>query len=109
MKKWSITYYSEKVFQSIQKLPKLLKARYIALTDKMEDVGPNLGMPHTKAMGDGLFEIRIKAGTNIARIFYCIQVKKEIVVLHSFIKKTQKTPPKELKTAMTRLREVINE
>ena len=104
--KWRITYYNEKVFKRIEKLPKPLRARYITLTKRMKSDGPNLGMPHTSAMGDGLFEIRIKAKMGIARAFYCVQIGNEIVVLHSFIKKTQETPKKELDIARKRLKEV---
>ncbi|ABS76640.1 type II toxin-antitoxin system RelE/ParE family toxin [Coxiella burnetii] len=44
----------------------------------------------------------------IARFFYCTQVKKEIVILHAFIKKTQETPIKELEIAKKRMKEVKN-
>lgn len=72
----------------------------------MEVYGPDLGMPHTRAMGEGLFELRIKAPEGIARVFYCTMVGKKIVILHLFIKKTDKTPSKELEIARRRLKEV---
>ena len=74
----------------------------------MEMYGPDLGMPHTRAMGDGLFELRLKAGEGIARIFYCTRVGRRIVMLHQFIKKTEKTPAKELFVARTRMKELVN-
>jgi len=75
----------------------------------MEIYGPDLGMPHTKAMGGGLFELRIKSVEGIALVFYCTVVGKRIVFLHQFVKKTDKTPAKELQIARRRLKEVINE
>jgi phage-related protein len=63
-------------------------------------------MPHTRAMGEGLFELRVKAAEGIARMFYCTMIGKRIVVLHQFIKKTDKTPPKELAIARRRLKEI---
>lgn len=75
----------------------------------MEIYGPDLGMPHTKAMSGGLFELRIKSVEGIARVFYCTVVGKRIVFLHQFVKKTDKTPAKELQIARRRLKEVINE
>ena len=54
-----------------------------------------------------LFELRIKAQEGIARVFYCTMINKEIWMLHSFIKKTQKTPLKELKIAHIRLKDII--
>ncbi len=67
--------------------------------EMIEDLGPNLGKPHTASMGDGLFEIRAKGKEGIGRSFFAIVVDNEIVILHSFIKKSQKVPKKELKRA----------
>jgi phage-related protein len=47
-------------------------------------------------MGDGLFELRPRGREGIARVFYCMMVGKKIVMLHSFIKKTNETPKREL-------------
>lgn len=104
--KWKITYFNDSVFNDINQLPKKIKARLLVLTERMEVLGPNLGMPHTKAFGDGLFEIRVKASEGIARIFYCTCIDNEIVLLSAFVKKTQQTPQKELKLAQRRLKEV---
>lgn len=70
--------------------------------------GANLGGPHTQAMGDGLFELRLKGPEGIARVFYCTLVGKRIVILHSFVKKTQKTSLRELRTAQARMKEIKN-
>ena len=74
----------------------------------MEVYGPDLGMPHTRAMGEGLFELRLKAAEGIARVLYCTLIGKRIMILHQFIKKSDKTPPKELALARRRLKEVKN-
>ncbi len=65
-------------------------------------------MHHSKAMGGGLFELRPKGPEGIGRVFYCTQVGQMIVVLHSFVKKTQRTPNNELDIATRRLKEVKN-
>ena len=103
---YSITYYSHEVQEEIMGLPVTLQARYIGLTSRMIEYGPNLGLPHTNAFGGGLFELRIKGVEGIARVFFCTMVKQEIVMLHSFIKKTQKTPERELKVAKLRMKEL---
>jgi phage-related protein len=72
----------------------------------MEVFGPDLGMPHTRALGGGLFELRIKAAEGIARVFYCTVVDRRIVILHQFVKKSEKMPPKELEIARRRMKEV---
>ncbi len=63
-------------------------------------------MPQTRAMGDGLFELRLKAAEGIARVFYCTLVGRRVVMLHQFVKKSERTPRKELKIARTRMKEV---
>jgi phage-related protein len=70
----------------------------------MEVYGPDLGMPHTRAMGEGLFELRLKSIGGIARVLCCPTMGKRIMILHQFTKKTQKTPPKELALARRRTR-----
>lgn len=87
-------------------MPAGFLARYLRYSDRMEVFGPDLGMPHTRAMGEGLFELRLKATEGIARVFYCTVDGKKIVVLHQFIKKTGKTPSREFETARRRMREV---
>jgi phage-related protein len=72
----------------------------------MIEHSPNLGLSHTNGFGGGLFELRIKGAEGIARVFFCMIVRQEIVMLHSFIKKAQKTPEKELKLAKQRMREL---
>ena len=87
-------------------MPAGFLGRYLRYTDRMEIYGPDLGMPHTRAMGEGLFELRLKSGEGIARVFYCTLIGKKIVILHQFIKKTEKTPLKELEKARRRMKEV---
>jgi phage-related protein len=94
------------VQEQILDLPDTLAARYIVLTRRMVAIGPNLGEPHTKAFGDGLFELRLKGAEGIARVFFCTQIGKRIVILHSFIKKSDRTPQRELDVAHTRLKEI---
>jgi phage-related protein len=72
----------------------------------MEIYGPDLGMPHTRAMGDGLFELRLKSAEGIARVFYCMVVGHNIMILHQYIKKTDKTPARELHKARRRIKEI---
>jgi len=91
----------------ILKMPSGLLARYIHVTDMMMLFGPNLGMPHTRAMGEKLFEMRLKSKEGISRVFFCTKIGKKIIMLHYFIKKSEKTPDKEIETARKRLWEVL--
>ncbi len=106
---WKINYYNESLEEAILALPDNLLARYLKFTDLMQRYGADLGMPHSKALGKGLFELRLKSKEGIARVFYCTKVGKTIYMLHCFIKKTQHTPLKELNLAKKRLKEVQND
>lgn len=75
----------------------------------MEQHGPNPGEPHTRYMGGGLFEMRLKGAEGIARVFYCSIVDHRIVMLHCFVKKSQQTPRNELEVARKRLLEIKRE
>ncbi|MFU8838615.1 MAG: type II toxin-antitoxin system RelE/ParE family toxin [Thiohalomonadaceae bacterium] len=103
---WVIHFYAG-TEEAILAMPPKLQARTIRLLELMEQHGANLGTPHTEAMGDGLFELRAKAPEGIARALYCYQKGKNIVILHAFVKKSQKTPRKELALARVRMREVL--
>ena len=103
---YTIAYYSENVQEQILQLPDTLAARYVVLTRRMIALGPNLGEPHTTAFGDGLFELRLKGTEGIARVFFCTLIGKRIVMLHSFIKKSDRTPIREREVAEARLKEV---
>ena len=87
-------------------MPAGFLARYLRYSERMEIYGPDLGMPHTRAMRDGLFELRLKASEGVARIFYCTLVGRRIVMLHQLTKKTSKTPHRELEKARRRMKEV---
>ena len=103
---WNIEYFNSDVEDKILALPDGLQARYFKLTDMMLIHGSNLGLPHTKSLSDGLFELRLKNKEGIGRVFYCTKVGKNIVILHSFVKKSQKIPKKEIDVARKRLKEV---
>jgi phage-related protein len=105
---WTLSFYSDRLEAELHALPTRFLARFLRYAERMEVVGPDLGMPHTRAMGDGLFELRLKAAEGIARVFYCTVVDRKIVFLHQFVKKSNKTPIRELKVARERMREVKN-
>ncbi len=104
---WEIIYYDEHVQEDIESWPVGIRAYYARISERMIIFGPNLGMPFTRAMGKGLFEIRAKGKEGIGRAFFCTIVDRRIVILHAFIKKSQKTPQKELEIARRRMADVL--
>ncbi|MEO9812223.1 type II toxin-antitoxin system RelE/ParE family toxin [Marinobacter alexandrii] len=102
---WEIEPYG-KVDQELARMPTKIQARMIRLMELMTKHGANLGEPHTKSLGDELFELRAKAKEGIGRGFFCYMQGKRIVILHVFVKKDQKIPKKDLELAKERLKEV---
>lgn len=84
---YSIHYYSEAVEKEVLSLPDTLAARYIVLAARMIALGSDLGEPHTKAVGSGLFELRLKGKEGIAQVLYCTQVGRKIYIALARISK----------------------
>jgi len=105
---WQIVYFNDRVQKDVLSMPSGILADYLRLTEVMALYGTDLRMPHSRALGAGLFELRPKGPEGIGRVFYCTQVGRVIVILHSFIKKTQETPDADMRMARKRLKEVKN-
>ncbi|MDY0207641.1 MAG: type II toxin-antitoxin system RelE/ParE family toxin [Pseudomonas sp.] len=103
--KWKVHFYLG-VEDQILQMPNKIQARMLKLLELIEKHGANLGPPHTEAISDGLFEIRAKAKEGIGRGLFCYLKDQQVYVLHAFVKKTQKTPRKELELARQRQKEV---
>lgn len=106
---YTVEYFHSRVQTEIESWPDGILADYARLIELLIEFGPNVKMPHSKAMGKGLFELRPKGREGIGRAFYCFLVGRRIIILHAFIKKTQTTPELELKTARKRIKEVQND
>lgn len=103
---WTIHFFNARVKQAIQEWPDGVYADFLRLARLMEEHGADLRLPHSRAMGGGLFELRCRGDEGVGRAFYCTMVGRQIVILHGFVKKTQETPPAELRLARKRLKEV---
>lgn len=105
---FQIEYFHARVLAEIESWPVDILADYARLIELLAEYGPSLRLPHSKAFGDGLFELRPRGKMGIGRAFYCFLAGKHIVVLHAFIKKSQQTPERELNLARKRLKELKN-
>jgi phage-related protein len=103
---WKVTFFSERVEQQTLKFPSGVLANLLHILELVEEFGPDLGKPHTAPLGKGLFEIRAKGKEGIGRSLFCTKKGKEIIILHSFVKKTQRTPKKEMEIARKRMKEI---
>jgi phage-related protein len=105
---WKVIFCNARMERAILALPEGLLARFLRYAERLEAFGPDLGMPHTRPMGRGLFELRLKAAEGIGRVLYCTIADRRIVMLHQFVKKTRKTPARELEIARKRMRELLD-
>jgi phage-related protein len=103
---FSIEYFHPRVLTEIEAWPVDVLADYAHLIELLAEHGPNLRLPHSRAMGDGLFELRPRGRSGIGRAFYCFLVGRRVVIVHAFVKKTQQTPERELRLARKRMKEI---
>ena len=106
--RYSIEYFHPGVLAQIESWPSDILADYARIAELLMDYGPNLRLPHSRAFGGGLFELRPRGKSGIGRAFYCFLVGQRAVVLHAFIKKSRQTPERELKLARKRMKEALH-
>lgn len=83
----------------MESLDAKMVAKILRVVDLLEKNGPMLRMPHSEYLQDGIFEIRAKQGTDITRVLYFFTSGKKIILSNGFVKKTDKTPLKEIERA----------
>jgi phage-related protein len=106
---WTVTV-DKRLEDWLDDIPKDIKARIISIVDLLIENGPqNVREPYVKHVKGKLFEIRAKGKDGIARVFYFTMTGQRIVLLHGFMKKTQKTPGKELEIAVARMQEILKD
>ncbi|MEW5885209.1 MAG: type II toxin-antitoxin system RelE/ParE family toxin [Pseudomonadota bacterium] len=106
---YRIEFFNARVQAEVLGWPAGIAACFAVIAKRMLEHGPNLGLPHTRALGGGLYEVRARGAEGIGRALFCTLVGQRIVVLHGFIKKTQATPAEHLRTARRRMKELQDE
>ncbi|MDO8429609.1 MAG: type II toxin-antitoxin system RelE/ParE family toxin [Candidatus Daviesbacteria bacterium] len=96
-----VIFFSPTIKNSLHSLEKHARSKSSQYIDLLGRFGNKLGMPYSKKITRNLFELRIR-GQQEVRIFYCFHQDKAVIV-HFFIKKSQKTPRKEIQTALGRI------
>lgn len=86
----------------LDSLENKMVAKVIGLMEILEEKGPELRLPYSRSLGDGIFELRCKQGSNISRTLYFFYFGGMIIITNGFVKKTEKTPPGEIKLAKDR-------
>lgn len=104
MKQFEILFYKKEKGEEpakdfiIQQNPKM-KAKLLKIIEMIEINGNVLGEPYTKLLSDGIYEIRAKQGSDITRVLYFFEVGSRIILTNGFVKKTDKTPRREIELA----------
>jgi phage-related protein len=103
---WTIHFVNKVAEEEILKLAPELQAKFLHISDLLISFGPHqIGLPHVRPLEKKLWELRLKGKDNIARSIYVLASQRRIIILHTFIKKTQKTPQKALEIARKRMKE----
>jgi phage-related protein len=103
---WSVETLNETVDAELESLAPAFRAKFLHIAEMLESLGLHkVREPYVKHLEDNLWEIRMKAQPGIARAIYVTAKGRRIIILHAFVKKTQKTPRAALELARQRLKE----
>ena len=103
---WTVHTLNSTVDHELETLPADIRSRFVRVSRLLEQFGPqDVGMPHIKSLGAKFWEIRASGRDGIARGIYIYASGKKIIVLHVFMKKTQKTPSTALEIATKRAKQ----
>lgn len=83
----------------LNSLDRKMRAKALHSLSILEEFGNTLREPHSKSIGNDLFELRIKFASDITRIFYFFVVDNRIILTNGFVKKTMRTPKSEIELA----------
>jgi len=96
------------IIEYLEKITKKEKAKILKYIDFLKDNKGYLDEPYSKHIKGKIRELRVDFSKNRHRVFYFTFVRKNIVLLHIFLKKTSRTPVKEIKKAEENFKDVIN-
>jgi len=104
---WIVETLNETVDAELAELPADMRARVVRISELIESVGlPNVKEPHVRHVRGQLWEIRLKGKAGIARALYVAAKEQRVVIVRAFIKKTEKTPTREIDLALQRAKEL---
>lgn len=107
MNKFTVIFYEDEngekpVEEFLLSLDKKMRAKILGILGILEEKGNTLREPYSKPLGDGIFEVRCKIGTDLTRVLYFFYYESHIILTNGFVKKTQKTPKQVIQLAKKR-------
>jgi phage-related protein len=104
---WTVSFVNQVAQAELDALPLDMQSRFARIADMIEGFGlPAMREPHVKHLNGKLWEIRLKGRDGIGRSIYIAASGQRVIVLRTFVKKTQKTPSQELELALQRMKEI---
>jgi phage-related protein len=104
---WKVYFVNESAEAELNRLPLDMQTHFGRLTDLIRDYGLSaMREPYAKHLSGKLWELRLRGRDGIARSIYVTARGQRVIVLRTFIKKTEKTPPRELDIAFARMKEI---
>jgi phage-related protein len=104
---WTVETLNDVVDAELEELPADIRARFVYVSRLIEDFGlERVREPHVKHLRGPLWEMRMTGRDGIARAIYVAASGKRVVIVRAFVKKSQKTPNREINLAMKRAKEV---
>ena len=104
---WTVKILNAQVEEELNALPKDMQARFQRIVQMIEQSGLQyVGMPYIRHLEGKLWEMRMKGRDGISRALYITATGRQVIILRAFIKKTQKTPRKEIELALRRAEEL---
>jgi phage-related protein len=104
---WTVEPLDAAVEAELLALPGDMQASFLRIAELLRTFGPQrVGLPHVRPIRDKIWEMRLKGRSGIGRALYVATARRRLVVLHAFVKKTEKTPPRALSLALDRMRKL---
>jgi phage-related protein len=104
---WTVETLNHTVDEELNALPADMRARFTHVVRLIESFGVDrVGQPHVKHLQGRLWEMRLRGRDGIARALYVTVTGQRVVVVRVFVKKTQKTPRREMELALERAKEI---
>jgi phage-related protein len=104
---WTFVFLNDEVLSELETLPVDMRASFERIVQLVQSIGlERVHEPYIKHLEDRLWEMRLRGRDGIARAIYLTAVGRQVVILRVFVKKTQKTPRREIQIALKRAQEV---